>query len=306
MTDIEITNQKISRIQLSHENWVEIDELILATGHSARDIFELLHKKKIKIEAKPFAIGVRVEHPQELIDKIQYHRNDRGELLPPAAYKIVKQVDGKGVYSFCMCPGGIIAPCATKAGEIVTNGWSPSRRNNPYANSGIVVSLEEKDWEKYKEHGSLAALKLQAEIEKAVFQSVNQGNEGQLAPAQRLIDFVEGRESTDLPKCSYQPGIVPARVDKILPSFIAIRLQQAFKMFGKAMKGYLTNEAVVVAVESRTSSPVSIPRDRKEMQHVEIKNLYPTGEGAGYAGGIVSAAIDGVKAATAIVKKTFA
>ena len=261
-------------------------------------------KLGVEVEAKPFALGVRVEHPQKLIDQIQYHGKESGELLPPAAYRIVKQVDGKGVYSFCMCPGGIIAPCATSPAEVVTNGWSPSRRNNPFANSGIVVSIEKEDWKAYEKYGSLAALKFQSDVEKKAFQSVNKGSEGQLAPAQRLVDFVEGRDSKDLPKCSYQPGVVSARLDKILPAFVAKRLRQAFRLFGKSMKGYLSNDAIVVGVESRTSSPVSIPRDREQMHHIRISNLYPIGEGAGYAGGIVSAAIDGVKAARVIGEKS--
>lgn len=302
LTDINHKNAKITSIELNHEKKIEIEQLILATGHSSRDVFKLLQAKEILIQAKPFALGVRVEHPQALINRIQYHENENNELLPPAAYKIVKQVDGKGVYSFCMCPGGIIAPCATNPQEIVTNGWSPSRRNNPFANSGIVVPVEEKDWLAFKKYGELAAMYFQADVESKAFKAVNTQN-SQLAPAQRLVDFVNGRASKDLPKCSYQPGIVAARLDLILPSFIAKRLKKAFTLFGQSMKGYLTNEAVVVGVESRTSSPVSIPRDRKEMHHLEIENLYPCGEGAGYAGGIVSAAIDGIKAVDAIAKK---
>lgn len=302
LTDLVVADNQIHSIELNDKEKIKIDHLILATGHSARDIFELLYKKGIQIEAKPFALGVRVEHPQELIDRIQYHGAQSGELLPPAAYRIVKQVDSKGVYSFCMCPGGIIAPCATNPAEIVTNGWSPSRRNNPFANSGIVVSIEPEDWKVFEKYGPLAALKFQADVEQKTYRAVNSGENGQLAPAQRLIDFVEGRDSKDLPKCSYQPGVVPARLDQILPAFIAKRLRKAFRLFGQSMKGYLTNEALVVGVESRTSSPVSIPRDREKLQHSEISNLYPVGEGAGYAGGIVSAAIDGVKAAKAIAE----
>lgn len=294
LSDIFYEKDVIKSIQINGKEKIEVDQLILATGHSARDIFELLDQKKIEIKAKPFALGVRVEHPQSLINSIQYHQEEN-ELLPPAAYKIVKQVDGKGVYSFCMCPGGIIAPCATAPNEIVTNGWSPSRRNNPYANSGIVVSVEEKDWSAFAKYGALAALKFQEDVEKKVFLSIPD-NQGQLAPAQRLIDFVKGRKSKDLPPCSYQPGLISVRLDQVLPSFIAKRLQRAFQLFGQSMKGYYTNEAVIVGVESRTSSPVSIPRDKESMQHTQLKNLYPVGEGAGYAGGIVSAAIDGMKA----------
>lgn len=302
LTDIEVDLKQLKSITINDEKVIKVNQLILATGHSARDIFNLLHDKKVEIKAKPFALGVRVEHPQALINSIQYHENEDNELLPPAAYKIVKQVDGKGVYSFCMCPGGIIAPCATSPEEIVTNGWSPSRRNNPFANSGIVVPVEETDWIAFKKYGPLAALHFQADVEHKAYQAIKE-QKGQLAPAQRLIDFVNGRESKDLPTCSYQPGIVSARLDLILPVFIAKRLKKAFSLFGKSMKGYLTNEAVVVGVESRTSSPVSIPRNREDMQHVNLENLYPCGEGAGYAGGIVSAAIDGVKAVDAIAKK---
>lgn len=300
LTDVIWEGDRIQHIELNSTEIISVNQLVLATGHSARDIFELFYRKGIEIKAKPFALGVRVEHPQTLINAIQYHQEEN-ELLPPAAYKLVKQVDDKGVYSFCMCPGGIIAPCATAPHEIVTNGWSPSRRNNPYANSGIVVSIEEKDWAAFEQHGPLAALKFQADVEEKMFQSIP-NNTGQQAPAQRLIDFVKGRDSHDLPQCSYQPGVVPTRLDKILPSFVAKRLRKAFQLFGQSMKGYYTNEAIVVGVESRTSSPVSIPRDRENMQHTQLCNLYPVGEGAGYAGGIVSAAIDGMKAIDSIAK----
>jgi len=303
LTDIFYDNDAIRAIEINGTEKIEVEHLILATGHSARDIFELLNERKIEIKAKPFALGVRVEHPQELINHIQYHQNYNNETLPPAAYQIVKQVNGKGVYSFCMCPGGIIAPCATAPNEIVTNGWSPSKRNNPYANSGIVVSIEEEDWSAFSKFGNLAALKFQEDVEQKMYRSIPE-NAGQQAPAQRLIDFVRGRASKDLPKCSYQPGIVPTRLDQVLPAFVAKRLQKAFDLFGKSMKGYLTNEAVIVGVESRTSSPVSIPRDRETMQHTQLKNLYPVGEGAGYAGGIVSAAIDGMKAVVKITDKS--
>jgi hypothetical protein len=303
LTELYLENGRLTKIQLNNERWQEVDQLILATGHSARGIFELLHSHKIHLEAKPFALGVRVEHPQKLINQIQYHQFHDIDLLPPASYRIVKQVEGKGVYSFCMCPGGVIAPCATKPHEIVTNGWSPSRRNNPFANSGIVVSVEEADWQRYKKHGPLAALSFQEEVELKAYEAVNEREEGQYAPAQRLIDFVKGKASKDLPACSYFPGVKPARLDQILPSFIAKRLQLAFQLFGKSMKGYLNNEAILVGVESRTSSPVKIPRDKSRLHHQEVENIYPSGEGAGYAGGIVSAAIDGVKCAKAIAVK---
>jgi uncharacterized FAD-dependent dehydrogenase len=303
LTNIIYNNDCIKSIEINGEETIHVQHLILATGHSARDIFELLHNRKIEIKAKPFALGVRVEHPQELINHIQYHKNFDNALLPPAAYKIVKQVNGKGVYSFCMCPGGIIAPCATAPNEVVTNGWSPSKRNNPFANSGIVVTIEEKDWSAFLQYGALAALKFQEDVERKMFQSIP-NNAGQQAPAQRLIDFVESRASKDLPKCSYPPGIITTRLDQVLPGFVAKRLRKAFDLFGKSMKGYLTNDAVIVGVESRTSSPVSIPRDRESMQHTQLKNLYPVGEGAGYAGGIVSAAIDGMNAVEKISKRS--
>lgn len=304
LTDFNIQDQRVVSIELNQKLTVPLESLVLATGHSARDIFYLLRQKGLSMEAKPFAMGVRVEHPQSTINQIQYHGNELDDLLPPATYQLVRQIDQRGVYSFCMCPGGIIAPCATSKGEIVTNGWSPSRRNNPFANSGIVVSVEQEDWADYASEGPLAAMKFQMQVEQSAFQAANQkaveGKSGQLAPAQGLLDFVYGRPSKDLPKCSYQPGVVPCRLDLLLPTFIAQRLQKAFLLFGKSMRGYLSNDAVVVGVESRTSSPVKIPRDRKKMHHLEIENLYPVGEGAGYAGGIVSAAIDGMKAAAAI------
>ena len=304
LTDLSIEKDRIVEIEINNSEKYKIDKLILATGHSARDIFELLHQKKIKIDAKPFALGVRVEHSQDLINNVQYH-GKKSELLPPASYKLITQVDDYGVYSFCMCPGGIIAPCATENGEIVTNGWSPSRRNNPYANSGIVVEVNEKDWQKFGGNNPLAALELQKEVEKNAFNAANDGNNGQLAPAQRLKDFTDGKISETLPKCSYQPGLKSTRLDQLLPKQVAIKLQKAFIDFGKKMRGYLTNEAIVVGVESRTSSPVKIPRDLIDLNHTQVKNLYPCGEGAGYAGGIVSAAIDGVKIADVISSKPF-
>ncbi len=278
------------------------NSLILATGHSARDIFELLHSKNILIEGKTFAMGVRVEHPQEIIDSLQYHCSmnevkNRRINLPAASYSLVQQVMGRGVYSFCMCPGGIIAPCATQPEEIVTNGWSPSKRNNPFANSGIVVTTENDDLLGYKQHGELAGLRYQQALEKMAWES---GGQTQTAPAQRLVDFVNNRLSASLPLTSYQPGVKSAPLHSLLPESIGKRLQIGFKEFGKKMNGYFTNDAVIVGVESRTSSPIRIPRDRETMQHPQIRGLYPCGEGAGYAGGIVSAAIDGQKCAKAI------
>ncbi len=275
---------------------------ILATGHSSRDIFRLLHKHNISIEAKPFAVGVRVEHPQSIIDCIQYHCNSEKELedlrlyLPPASYSLVSQSNGRGVYSFCMCPGGIIAPCATQPYQVVTNGWSPSKRNNPYANSGIVVSIEQEDMTAYYKHGVFAGVALQEDLEYIAWRS---GGRSQAAPAQRLSDFILDQFSNTLPECSYQPGITSNLMTELLPAYIGKRLQQGFIDFGKKMHGYLTSEAVIVGFETRTSSPIRIPRNKK-MQHTEIENLYPCAEGAGYAGGIVSAAIDGRKAAEAI------
>ncbi|MDG1475587.1 MAG: FAD-dependent oxidoreductase [Vicingaceae bacterium] len=302
LTDLIIDNKQVEGVITQNEEKILAKNIILATGHSARDIFYLLNDKGIAIESKPFALGVRVEHPQQLIDSIQYHCKEKSEFLPPASYKLVQQVKDRGVFSFCMCPGGIIAPCATAPGEIVTNGWSPSKRNNPYANSGVVVSVEAEDLEPFKAHGSLAGLAFQASLEQKAFEAAgNKGETGQLAPAQRLEDFVKGKTSADLPDCSYVPGIVSAPLHEILPRAITRRLQEGFTKFGYKMKGYMTNDAVIVGVESRTSSPVKIPRDRVTFQHPDIKGLFPCGEGAGYAGGIVSAAIDGQKCVDAIV-----
>ena len=294
VTDLVIKKEKISEVKTKDGNTYQADAVILATGHSARDIFQLLYSKNIHIEFKPFALGVRVEHPQQVIDSIQYHCQTRSNYLPPASYSLVEQVDGKGVFSFCMCPGGIIAPAATSNGELVVNGWSPSRRNNPYANSGIVVSINEKDITAFKKYGPLAGMFFQQSIERKAFEA---GGGKFVAPAQRLVDFTEDRSSSSLPECSYLPGIASSSLKEVLPNFIYKDLQQAFKEFGKKMRGYFTNDAVVVATESRTSSPVRIPRNEVSLEHPQIKNLYPCGEGAGYAGGIVSAAMDGERVA---------
>jgi uncharacterized FAD-dependent dehydrogenase len=266
--------------------------VILATGHSARDIFHLLHQKKILIEVKPFALGVRIEHPQELIDHIQY--KIPSPYLPPAAYSLVEQVDHKGVFSFCMCPGGIIAPASTDEGELVVNGWSPSKRNNPFANSGMVVTIEERDMQPFLKYGPLAGLYFQQRVEKQAFEL---GGGKFVAPAQRMTDFVEGRLSADLPACSYLPGLRSASLKEVLPTFVSEALRKGFRVFGEKMRGYYTRDAVVVATESRTSSPVRIPRDPDRLYHPQIRNLFPCGEGAGYAGGIISAAMDGEKVA---------
>ena len=304
--DFIIKNENIAEVKTADGSTYENEAVILATGHSARDIFQLLYNKKIQIEFKPFSLGVRIEHPQQIIDSIQYHCPVRGNYLPPASYSLVQQVNGKGVFSFCMCPGGIIAPAVTNAGEIVVNGWSPSKRNNPYANSGIVVTIDEKDVQPFKRYGPLNSVFFQQAVEQKAYVA---GGGKFVAPAQRLIDFCENRISSTLPRCSYLPGTSSAPLKEVLPAFIHKRLQLAFKEFGKKMtagtngKNYLTNEAVVVATESRTSSPVRIPRDSESLQHPQISNLYPCGEGAGYAGGIVSAAMDGEKVARQIAIK---
>lgn len=300
--DFIIQNNKIESVKTQSGNSFKGIAVILATGHSARDIFQLLHKKKIAIEAKPFALGVRVEHPQALIDSIQLHCSTRPDYLPASSYSLVHQVNERGVYSFCMCPGGIIAPCATDYNEVVTNGWSPSKRNNPFANSGIVVAVELKDIQKYNSFGALAAMEFQKETEQMAYKY---GGGKLKAPAQRLVDFTQNKLSSSLPDCSYHPGITSSPLHEWLPKNIGPRLQQAFKAFGSKMKGYFTNEAVIVGVESRTSSPVRIPRDKENLHHIQIENLYPCGEGAGYAGGIVSAALDGEKCAERIFIKYF-
>ncbi|WP_226389363.1 NAD(P)/FAD-dependent oxidoreductase [Penaeicola halotolerans] len=273
--------------------------VILATGHSARDIFELLHQKNILIEAKPFALGVRIEHQQSLIDGIQYHCDgDRGPYLPASYYSLVHQTyfEGvqRGVFSFCMCPGGFIVPAATAPGELVVNGMSPSRRDSKYANSGIVAAVELEDLKEYQQFGPLAALKFQADIERKASQITGGG---QVAPAQRMVDFVQKKVSKSLLDTSYQPGLESTDMDAVLPPMIAERLRQGFKAFGQKMKGYYTNESQLIGVESRTSSPVRIPRTKETFEHLTVKRLFPCGEGAGYAGGIVSAAMDGERCA---------
>lgn len=300
VTDFIIEGNQIRGLVCANGVTFRSDEVILATGHSARDIFQLLNDRSIEITLKPLAIGVRVEHPQQLIDKIQYSCDNRGAYLPPSPYSIVKQAGGRGVYSFCMCPGGVIAPCATSPGEIVTNGWSSSRRSRSTANSGIVVELREDDFKAWIEKGPLAAVAFQQSIEQRAWEV---GGRTQTAPAQRLVDFVEGKVSTSLPKTSYAPGISSADLSEVLPGFIHSALVEGFRLFGKSMRGYLTNEAVVHAPETRTSSPVRIPRNPDTLEHVGIKGLYPCGEGAGYAGGIISAAIDGEKCAAAVATR---
>ena len=294
VSDITIIGNKVSAVVLKDSTIINCKKIILATGHSARDIFYMLNEKGITIEAKSFALGVRVEHTQNLIDQIQYKCESRGEYLPPAPYSIARQINGRGVYSFCMCPGGIIAPCATSQNEVVTNGWSPSKRDFPTSNSGIVVGLNLEDFKEYKKHGPLAGLEFQKKIENNAWKM---GGETQKVPAQRLVDFVNGKMSKDVPETSYLPGVESSNLKDLLPDFILKNIQKGFLEFGKHMKGFFTNDAVVHAPESRTSSPVRIPRNPLTLEHVNIKGLYPCGEGAGYAGGIISAAIDGQKCA---------
>ncbi|MCB0792272.1 MAG: FAD-dependent oxidoreductase [Flavobacteriales bacterium] len=288
--DLLTAGGRVRGLRTANGEEVLADHVVLATGHSARDIFQLLHDRGITVLRKPFAMGVRIEHPQAVIDRIQYHCDVRDPYLPPASYSLVQQVDGLGVHSFCMCPGGIIAPCATAPDEVVTNGWSPSKRNNPFANSGVVVQSSTPP----SDGDPLGGVHEQRELEHAAWIA---GGRDQCAPAQRMEDFITGRISADLPPCSYPPGIVPHALHELLPPPIAMRLREGLVAFGRKMRGYRTNEAVLVAVESRTSSPVRIPRDPDTLMHPRLQGLYPCGEGAGYAGGIVSAAMDGQRVA---------
>lgn len=332
VTDLLINDEKLSAVKTENGDVFNADAFILATGHSARDIFTLLHSKDILIHAKPFALGVRIEHHQSLINTIQYSVPAKGffskqeiqnEFLPPATYSLAEQINNRGVFSFCMCPGGIIAPAATNNNEVVVNGWSPSKRNNPFANSGMVVQVEIEDAIKElrmdKEHRvmndkhreihkeillkannhPLLLMHFQERVEHKAFEA---GGGNFIAPAQRMVDFCDNKVSSSLPACSYLPGISSADITSVLPGFISKNLQNAFKIFGKKLTGYYTNEAVIVATESRTSSPVRIPRDEQMLNHPQIKNLYPCGEGAGYAGGIVSAAMDGEKVANKLAE----
>ncbi|MDR2882769.1 MAG: FAD-binding protein [Alistipes sp.] len=299
VTDIEIRDERAAGVWCG-DTLVEGAAVVLAAGHSARDIYEMLHRRGVALEAKPFAVGVRVEHPQALIDSIQYHTPDgRGEYLPAAAYQLVSQEGGRGVYSFCMCPGGFIVPAMTSGDESVVNGMSPSLRNSPYANSGIVTEVRLDDFARLAaDHGPLAGLEFQRRLELAAREHVAES--GVQAPAQRVADFVSARPSPTLPKTSYIPGLTPSRVDEWLPPFVSRALRAGISTFGRRMRGFVTNEAVVLGVESRTSTPVRIPRDPDTLAHPAIANLYPAGEGAGYAGGIISAALDGERIASAI------
>ncbi|MCZ4693987.1 FAD-binding protein [Ancylomarina euxinus] len=292
-----VSDNKISGVRIESGDEIKAEAVILATGHSARDIYYLLDSQKITIEAKTFAVGVRIEHSQNLIDQIQYHNPDgRGEYLPAASYSFVQQVDGRGVYSFCMCPGGVIVPAATGNNQQVVNGMSSSRRNTAFANSGMAVEVMEEDLKEFEEYGALAGIKFQEKIEALAFEK---GGSDLTAPAQCMYDFVKGIRSSSLPQSSYQPGLKSSALHEWLPKHISYRLQEGFKAFGNKSKGFLTNEAVILAVESRTSSPVRIPRDNKTLQHIQVSGLFPCGEGAGYAGGIVSAAMDGERCAEA-------
>lgn len=297
VTDFIIDNDKLKGVVVNDEVEHFADAVVLATGHSARDIFSLLHQKNIGIEAKPFALGVRIEHPQPLIDKIQYGQEDREENLPASSYKLVCQIKQRGVFSFCMCPGGLVVPAATAPGEIVVNGMSLSRRDSPYANSGTVVAVELDDLHDFKQYGIFAGLEFQKAVEQTMF---NAGDGSQKAPAQRLTDFVNQKNSTTLPNTSYIPGLFSAPLHELLPPFIYQKLKAGVQVFGQKMKGYYTAEATVIGTESRTSSPIRIPRNRATFMHEDMEGLFPCGEGAGYAGGIISAAMDGQNVAKAV------
>jgi uncharacterized FAD-dependent dehydrogenase len=299
VTGFTLRNRSVTGVTTLRGDTVEGRAVILATGHSARDIYELLHRENILLEAKAFAMGVRVEHPQALINAIQYHRDPQTAYLPPAAYSLVHQAAGRGVYSFCMCPGGFIVPAATGPEETVVNGMSPSLRNSPFANAGLVVEIRLEDLGAYAAHGPLAGLRFQQALEHDAF--LHAGG-GQTAPAQRVTDFIARRASQDLPETSYIPGLFASSLHAWLPKAIGPRLREGLTAFEQKMRGFLTREAVLVGVESRTSSPVRIPRDRETFQHVQLQGLYPCGEGAGYAGGILSSAIDGENCAAAAAR----
>ncbi|SOD97441.1 NAD(P)/FAD-dependent oxidoreductase [Spirosoma fluviale] len=303
VTDLILAGNELKGVVLANGDSLTGIGVILATGHSARDIFYLLHNRNVLIEAKPFAMGVRIEHQQSLIDQFQYHRPTRGDYLPAASYSLVAQTRFKGVergvFSFCMCPGGFIVPAATAPGELVVNGMSPSRRDSQFANSGLVVAIADEDLAPYAEEGPLAGLALQQDLERWACQM---GDGRQTAPAQRIADFVDGHVSNQLLPTSYQPGLASVDMREVLPDHIAQPLRQGLRDFGRKMRGYLSNDGQVIGVESRTSSPVRIPRHRETCEHVQVSRLFPCGEGAGYAGGIVSAAMDGERCAEELVK----
>lgn len=298
LTDLKHSDGKVIELEINGK-WEPCQEVVLATGHSARDIYKLLHSKNIQLEAKPFAMGFRIEHPQSLINKIQYHTEQNAKILPPAAYSLVTQVMGKGVFSFCMCPGGIIAPAATADGEVVVNGWSPSKRNGEYANSGWVTEIGEQEWVNFQEHGTLAGLAFQQHIEQKAY---NMGGGKFLVPAQNLPDYLAARKSTHLNTNSYHPGVTSVDLNKLYPKDINYRLREGLREMTKKLKGFDHKNAIITAPESRTSAPVRIPRT-SDLHHTELTNLYPCGEGAGYAGGIISAALDGLRVIKAICAK---
>ncbi|MCQ2959728.1 MAG: NAD(P)/FAD-dependent oxidoreductase [Bacteroidales bacterium] len=298
VTDFEFSGNKLNKL-ICGNDYFSVENVILAMGHSARPLYYALHRAGIELESKACAMGVRVEHPQEMINKIQYHGNVLKE-LPAASYSLVHQVEGRGVYSFCMCPGGIIVPSMTAENQTVVNGMSNSRRNSPFANSGMVVELQVQDFADFKEHNELAGLKFQEYFETLAFQN---GGQNQVAPAQRISDFVRNRISGDLSETSYLPGLVSSPMHFWMPEIISKRLQEGLKFFDRQMHGFASSEGKIVGVESRSSSPVRIPRDSERLSHIRISNLYPCGEGAGYAGGIVSSAIDGMNCAEAIAQK---
>lgn len=301
LVDLERDETDLRALSIADENGqtyrLEARAFVMATGHSARDVYELLHRHGVRLEAKPFALGVRIEHPQPLVDRVQYGQREREANLPASSYKLVTQVGDRGVFSFCMCPGGLVVPAATAPGEIVVNGMSLSRRDSPYANSGTVVAVELADLEPWKKHGVFAGLEFQKSVEQRMFRA---GDGSQAAPASRLTDFANNKTSADLPTTSYIPGLIPAPVHELLPRPVRTRLQRGVRNFGKKMRGYFTAEANVIGTESRTSSPVRIPRDRATFRHPDLPSLYPCGEGAGYAGGILSAAMDGQNVARAV------
>jgi len=305
LVDFKIQNKKLVGVSVKSnesQNDFDCENLILATGHSARDIYEMFQTKNLPLEFKTFALGVRVEHPQELIDQMQYHQKDgRGDYLPAAAYQLISQVDGRGVYSFCMCPGGIIVPAMTNYNEIVVNGMSNSMRNSRFANSGIVVEIRREDIPNFHRFGEFAGLQFQKCIEELCYQKLS--NKTLQAPAQRLVDFLNSKVSGSLPQSSYIPGLKSAPLHQALPSFLVSKLQKGFLSFGQKLRHYLTNEAIIVATESRTSTPLRIVRDEISLEHPFASGIYPCGEGAGYAGGIVSSAMDGIRCAEAILKK---
>ncbi|MCT4614353.1 MAG: FAD-binding protein [Marinifilaceae bacterium] len=301
LKEINIKDNKVVSFSCESGLVVETENLILATGHSAHDIYRMLDKQNVELELKSFAMGVRLEHPQNLIDQIQYHNpKGRNKYLPAATYSFLTRVRDRGVYSFCMCPGGVIVPASTNYKQQVVNGMSSSERNTQFANSGIAVEIYPSDLGSYSKYGALAGLEFQADFERMAYEKA--GGDFK-APAQRMLDFVNSQTSENLPACSYQPEIVSSDMHNWMPSIISKSLQLAFKNFAKKSNKFLTNEAVIVGVESRTSSPVRIPRNRETYQHIKIEGLYPCGEGAGYAGGIVSAAMDGENCAIAIADR---